>query len=79
MTEECNSCFNVSALVKLHFNLNAESQWKQWSKSSDGWLQIKEIQGRKKDLIREIDIQKDKFKTHCFLKKEQSLFLRKSS
>lgn len=70
----CRSCYDVSDVVNLKVDLNVQTQWKQWFKSTDGWLQIQKVQGSKKELLQEIEKQIPKYKVHCNIKAKQSSF-----
>lgn len=78
MTGKCRSCYNISDIMKLNVELNSLTQWKKWDKSPEGWLQIQTIRGSKQELLQEIEAQLPKYKTHCYVKREQSQFFEKS-
>lgn len=75
MSGKCPLCYDVSDVKNLSADLNIETQWKQWEKSTDGWVQIQKNLGSRKELLEEIKLQTPKYKM-LNVKKEQSIFLK---
>lgn len=74
MTNQCNKCDRVEDVIPLKYHPSLPVSLKQWSKGAEGRVQVTTQKSTMSGLLKIMNSKLLKFKTHVFVKNEQTRF-----